>query len=135
MPILLIMGLLMVVSAVKNTHVQLGEQIKSDFTGPGNFTYWLAAIGIVGAVGYVKPLQAFANAFLVLIFLSFILKNGGVFDKLQEALAQGALATPSKEPPKIPEGGGGSSPIPGMGGGKSSSFEVEDAVKLAMLVI
>lgn len=123
------MGLLMVVSAVKNTHVQLGEQIKSDFTGPGNFTYWIAAIGIVGAVGYIKPLQAFANAFLTLIVLSFILKNGGVFDKLSDALSQGPLATPANAPPKVPQGGAST------GTDKTAGFGAGDAVKLAALVI
>jgi hypothetical protein len=110
MPIfLVVVGLLMVVTGVKNTHAQLGAQIKKDFTGPGNFTTWLAAIGIVGAAGYSKTLQPFANAFLVLILLVIILKNGGVFDKLKEALAQGPVSTPGQAPPNVPASGEGKS--------------------------
>jgi len=103
MPIaLIIVGLLMVVSGVKNTYSQFGTQIKSDFTGPGNFTTWLAAIGLIGAVGYVPPLRAFANSFLVLVLLVIVLKNGGAFAKLQSALASGPAATPANPAPVIP---------------------------------
>ena len=89
---LVFIGLLMIVSGARNTHVQLGEQIVSDFTGPGNFTYWLIALGGVGSVGYITPLKPVSNAFLVLLLISFVLKNGGVFDKLNEAIQKGPIS-------------------------------------------
>lgn len=90
---LVIIGLLMVITGVKNTHAQFGAELKSEFTGPGNFTYWFASIVIIGAIGYSKPFKPFANAFLALVLIVIVLKNGGVFDKLKEALAQGPTAT------------------------------------------
>lgn len=128
MPIaLIIIGLLMVVTGVKNTYSEFGAQLKSDFTGPGNFTYWIAAITIIGAVGYIKPLQAFANGFLVLVLLSFILKNGGVFDKLKSALQTGATSTPAQAPPSVPSGQ--ASP-----GTKTSSSDASNVIGFAAQV-
>lgn len=85
-------GLIMIVVGAKGTHAQFGAQLKADFTGPGNFTYWLASIGAVGAVGYVNPFREFSHAFMALIIIAMVVHNGGVFDKLSEAIAKGPLA-------------------------------------------
>jgi hypothetical protein len=88
---LVIIGLLMIVTGVRNTHAAFGQQIITDFTGPQNFTTWLVAIGAVGALGYIEPLKPLSRAFMTLIIISFVVKNGGVFNKLQEALALGPV--------------------------------------------
>ena len=104
MPIALVaIGLILVITGVKNTYAEFGALVKGDFTGQGNFTTWMVAIGIIGALGYVKALKPFANGFLVLVAIVIVLKNGGVFDKLKSALATGPTSTPGAAPPIIPQ--------------------------------
>jgi len=100
MPFALItIGLIMVVTGVRNTYGDFASQVKSDFTGPGNFTYWVASIGAIGALGYVEALRPFANMFLALVILVMVLKNGGVFDKFKSALDSGPQASASTPTP------------------------------------
>src|SRR5882672_3183004 len=87
-------GLIMIVSGLKGTQGALGSQIVKDFTGDRNFLYWFLAIGLIGSVGYVESLRSISRTFLVLIIVSMILKNGGVFAKLQEAITKGPLSPP-----------------------------------------
>lgn len=109
MPIAFIaIGLILVITGVKDTYSQFGALVKSDFTGPGNFTTWLVALGLIGALGYVKTLRPFANGFLALVVLVIVLKNGGVFDNLKNALSGGATPTPAQNPPTIPASGAAS---------------------------
>jgi hypothetical protein len=89
---LVIMGLIFVVTGVKGTIGALGSQLKDDFTGPGNFFYWFAAIGSIGALGSIQEFRAFSRMFMTLILVAMIIKNGGVFDKLMQAIASGPVA-------------------------------------------
>lgn len=95
---LVVIGLIMIVTGAKNTHRDFGRLITGDFTGPGNFTYWLAALGAVGALGYAEQLRAFSRLFMALIIVAMILANGGFFTRLQAALATGPIAPPRPEP-------------------------------------
>lgn len=83
---LALIGLLLVVTGFQNTHKQLGSQIASEFSGSNNFIYWVAALGAVGALGYIKPLEPFSRAFLVLIIVSIFLANKGFFTQFNNAL-------------------------------------------------
>lgn len=89
---LVIIGLILIVSGARNTYQQLGAQLVSDFTGPGNFTYWLVAIGAVGSIGYVKALRSVSHLFLALVVITMVLKNGGIFDKITSFLKSGPIA-------------------------------------------
>jgi hypothetical protein len=110
---LVLIGLVMIVSAAKDTHRAFGAQLLKDFTGPGNFLYWIAAIGAVGALGYIEQLRVFSRYFMALILVAMLLANKGFFGQLQEALAKGPVApergpgivlpdksAPSKDQPK-----------------------------------
>lgn len=85
----------MVTAAVRNTVAddvatkQLGltHLLKDDFTGKNNFVYWVLSILIVGAIGYIKPLQPVSRAFMLLIIIVLFLTNKGVFAQFNEALA------------------------------------------------
>jgi len=90
---LVLIGLLMIVTGARNTHAAFGQQIVSDFTGPQNFTTWMIAIGAMGSLGYIEALRPLSRSFMTLIIISFILKNGGVFDKFSDAIAKGPLHT------------------------------------------
>jgi len=91
---LIVAGLLMIVTGGRGTYAQFATQVAKDFTGPvgQNFTYWLVALGAVGAVGYIKPLQTVSRLFLVLIIIAIFLSNKGFFAQFTSALAQGPVA-------------------------------------------
>jgi hypothetical protein len=87
MPFLFILsGLVMIVSATRGTNQQLLTLLKSDFTGKNNFIYWMLSILLIGAVGYIPDLKPVSRAFLVLVVIVLILKNGGVFTEFSKAI-------------------------------------------------
>lgn len=92
---LVAIGLVLFVTAIKNTYAAMGTLIKGDFTGPGNFTYWLAAIGIVGLVGYYAPFRPLSRAFLILIIVVMLLRNGGFAQQLTSAIQNGPVSPPA----------------------------------------
>lgn len=97
--ILLLIGLLAAISGIRGTQNELGKQVVSDFTGEGNFVYWVVAIFAVGAVGYIKGLEKLSDAFLVLLILVLVLaagnpgrSGGGFFEKFMEGIKEGTKA-------------------------------------------
>lgn len=99
---LLIVGIVLVVAAVRNTQSQLYGLVKGDFTGPNNYLYWLVSILIIGAVGYVPTLKPISRMFLVLLIVVLFLSHGGV---LQQLNAQLFSASPSVSNQPISLGG------------------------------
>jgi hypothetical protein len=93
---LVIFGLVGIVVAIRGTYGDLGKLLTADFTGSGSFLYWVAAVAILGAIGYVPYLQRPMRALLALVVLSFMLANGsGFISKLQSALSS---PTPTAAP-------------------------------------
>ena len=92
---LIVIGLLLTVSAVRNTHVCLINVVKLDFTGRGNFLYWVAAIFILGALGYSETLRPLSDGLLILILVALFFTRGkqGLFKNLTAAL-QTSSTTP-----------------------------------------
>lgn len=90
--VLVIVGILLIVTGAQGTYKQFGSQVASDFTGKGNFEYWIAAIGTVGAIGYIQALQTISRLLMALIIIVMFLSNRGFFVKLQQAIAQGPKA-------------------------------------------
>lgn len=91
MPIIFILaGILFLTAGVRNQSENLLTLIKGDFAGPNNFIYWFLSIVFVGALGYIKDLQALSRAFLVLVIIVLLLnedKNGsGFFTEFQSAV-------------------------------------------------
>lgn len=76
---LAIVGILLLVSALRGTTGALFTTLKADFTGSGNYIYWVVAILIVGSIGYVKKLQPLSDAFLALLLVVLTLSNKGFF--------------------------------------------------------
>lgn len=94
MPFLFIVsGVVMIVSAVRGTQDDLVALLKADFTGKGNFIYWLISILLIGAIGYIPSLRPVSRAFLVLVVIVLFLKNGGVFTQFTNAIAQTQTST------------------------------------------
>lgn len=99
---LLIAGVVMLVAAMRNTQLCLVRIVQSDFTGTNNFTYWIVALIVIGAIGYVEKLKKISDGLLVLIFVALFLSRGqgpggGFFGKFVTAL-QGTVTAPSPIP-------------------------------------
>ncbi len=88
----IVVGLLMIVTGARNTFRQFGAQLVKDFTGPGNFTWWIASLGAVGAVGYIPKLRPVSTAFMTLIVIVLVIAQKGLFPKLTAALKAGPTA-------------------------------------------
>ena len=73
---LIIIGTVFLVAGVRDKSDELLTLLKSDFTGPDNFLYWMVSILLIGAIGYIKPAQPFSRAFLVLLIVVLFLTNG-----------------------------------------------------------
>jgi hypothetical protein len=76
---LLIIGAVLLISAVRNTvdgPSGLFALVRNDFTGQANFIYWIAAILIIGAIGYIPKLKSLSVAMLGLVVLVLFLKKG-----------------------------------------------------------
>ncbi len=79
--VIIIIGLMLLITAYRNTQDEFFALIKGDFTGQQNFLIWVLALGAIGAVGYIRPLKPISTAFLVLVILVLFLSNGGFFAK------------------------------------------------------
>lgn len=79
--VFLVVGIVMIVSAVRGTSDQLLTLWKGDFTGPNNYLYWMVSILIIGAIGYAPKLRGLSRAFLVLVIIVLFLSNKGFFQK------------------------------------------------------
>ena len=83
---LVVLGVLFMVVGIRGTQTDLFNLLKGDFTGPGNFIYWVVAILIIGATGYIKPFKPVSDAFLVLVLLVMVLSNRGFFDRFMSQI-------------------------------------------------
>lgn len=121
MPFIMItLGLLLIVTTFRGTVFDLGRLILGDFTGQPNFFYWIAALFVIGALGYVDELRGPSRMMLALVLIVLILSNKGFFAKFVEQLKAGS----AQPPPPInvqaaaTAGGGiaGGAAGPGLGG-------------------
>jgi hypothetical protein len=74
MPIFLaFVGILLIVAGVKGQEQALLQQMSGDVKA---FVVWFVIILLVGAVGLSKTMRPLSNAFIVLIFVAFIIRDG-----------------------------------------------------------
>lgn len=79
---LLIVGIVLVVSAVRGTYSDLITLVSGEFKGSSassNFLYWFVAIMIIGLIGYAESLRNFSRAFMGLVIIALLLSNSGFF--------------------------------------------------------
>lgn len=141
---LLVIGITLIVVAVRNTQDEFIVMLYRDFTGPGNFLYWVVALVVVGSIGYIPKLKGLSDAFLVLILLSLVLSkgnpdksvnpSGGFFKLFTDALAdiQNPQAPPAQ---KTATGGlidklGGLIPPATRGTGPNGSWTGQDKIDM-----
>lgn len=129
---LLIIGLCLIASALKNTEHELGAQLQDDMLGADGFIAWAGAIMVIGAIGYVPVLRTPSRYLLALLATVLIVRNGGVFQSAENALTAASAAGPAPSIPTQPVNllGGGSS---GSSSSSSSSSNLSTVASLATL--
>lgn len=90
--VIFFIGILMLVSGLRNTATapaspNLVTLVKGDFTGKDNFVYWVIAIMVLGALGYIDELKSLSTSLLVLVIVVLFLSNGGFFTKFEQAIS------------------------------------------------
>lgn len=105
---LIIIGAVLLISAIRNTQGSLFTLIQGDFTAPNNFIFWTLSILLIGAVGYIPKLKSISVAFLTLVILVLLLTKGnpnsatgGFFSKFfsQIGSTQAAVNSNTVSPP------------------------------------
>jgi hypothetical protein len=102
---LLIVGAFLLIAAVRGTTdgpSGLFALVAGDFTGSPNFTFWIVAILLIGAIGYIQKVKPLSDAMLALVILVLFLSKGnpgavggGFFTQFTNALNTTTTATPS----------------------------------------
>lgn len=85
----LVLGIMLLVSALKGTETELAKQIEGDLvgqSGKSGFIVWLVAILAVGALGYIPYLERPSKYLVGLIIVVIVLSNHGIFAQLFNAL-------------------------------------------------
>jgi len=119
---LIILGGIVLLVAIRNTHADLGKLLVEDFTGSQGavgFFVWLAAIGFVGALGWVPALKTPSRILLAIIVIGMVFSNMGVFDKLKEAIINPPSQT--KKPADVAATVPDAFPVNVGGGGQQKS--------------
>ena len=104
MPLALIaLGIVAVITAINGTFKDLAVAITTDVTqrdsqGRPQFLMWIAAVLIVGMIGYIPGLERISRWFLALVIIGLVIANGGVFDQLTSALNTGPQADTGGQP-------------------------------------
>lgn len=88
----ILVGLVCVISGVRNTSPDLLALLNGDLRGKNNYIYWMLSILVVGSLGYIDSIRPFSRAFLVLIVIVLILSNdkqgsSGFFSNFQSAIS------------------------------------------------
>lgn len=118
---LVFVGMILIITGFQNTYQEFGTQVQSDFSGPSSFLYWIIALGIVGAIGYIPAAQTPSRAFMVLIIIAmFVASKNGIFAQAESALSSGAISQ-GVNAPVDPVGAGVPSSSAGTSGGGSGS--------------
>lgn len=86
---LIIVGLILLVASIRGTQQDLFDTLKSDFTGDGNFIFWVLALGIISALGSVKAIRPITQGFLALVIVVIFLVNRGLIPSFIEQVKRG----------------------------------------------
>jgi len=129
---LVFIGLLMVVSGLRDTHAELGSELVTDIGGKGGFGTRLLAIGAVGSIGYIGPeWRRLSVYFMVLVVLALLFSaDKGFFEQLTKARQAGPTAvksTPAVTPSAASSGNTltGATGVPGASAAISAAPEAK----------
>ena len=130
--LLLVAGIVLVVSGIRGSTGALAAQLKQDVSG--QFLAWLAAIVVIGALGFVPQFERPSRLLLALVILVVMLKNGtGFFDQFTQQIQNIPAAAPIQ-----PAGGNAQLPavpvdiVAGAGAGAAGTLNgINSAVQSA----
>jgi hypothetical protein len=83
---LAILAIVFLVTAIRGTTTTLFGLIHDDFSGSGNYIYWVVSLLIIGSIGYVKKLQGISDMFLALVLIVMVIANKGFFAQFTAAI-------------------------------------------------
>lgn len=89
---IILIGAVLLVSGIRGTYSDLWQLVRGDFSGTDSYLAWVAAIAVIGGIGYVPKLKPLSVALLTLLLIVLVLtreKGGGVFEKLQAYIQAG----------------------------------------------
>ena len=87
----LVIGLVLVVAAIRNSYTTLFSAIGTDAPG---FAVWAAAVVFVGALGFIPAFRTPSRALLALVLIVIVINNyQAVFSGLAAAASPGAGAS------------------------------------------
>jgi uncharacterized membrane protein YgcG len=122
----ILVGVSLLILAARGTEHEFAKQLESDFGQAQQFVAAIAAIIIIGALGYVTQLRTLSNLMLALVIVVLVLKNGGLFTQLAQVVTH--PPAPAAAVPLSSYGSGSSSSSSGggmsaMGGGGGSNMQ------------
>lgn len=95
---ILIIGLALIASALQNTQNELAALLRRDLLGSQGFILWIAAVGALGAIGYIPGLERTSRNLILLLIVVVVLRNGGVWANAQAALQGASQQGPAPSP-------------------------------------
>jgi len=101
---LTVTGIILIITGAQNTYGAFGNQLRGDFTGTNNFTWWFLALILVGMLGYIPALRSFSRWFLALILIAILFSHKGFFAQLTNALKAGPVNQPVPAGAQTPTG-------------------------------
>jgi hypothetical protein len=101
--VFLVVGLLLLVSAMRGTTVALGAQLKLDLFGDekqSGFIVWIVIIAILAVIGSAaanyknKGVQNLTQLFMIVILAALILRNPNVVQQFTQQISAAPQAAP-----------------------------------------
>ena len=86
-------AVVLIVTGIRGTVGDVGEILKSDFTGNNNFLGWIVAVWIIGFIASFESSRGLGRAFYGLLIVVLLLSNRGFFAELERQLL--APSTPT----------------------------------------
>lgn len=98
--VFIVVGIGLIVVAIRGTHAAAFDLLRSEFSGPNSFVTWALAIFILGGLGYVPVIRPITRALLLLVLLVIFLKNGsGLFARFNDQIRNPSASIPSTPTP------------------------------------
>lgn len=118
---LILIGAILLVAGIRGTYGDLWALFKGDFTGTNSYLTWVAALAVIGGIGYIPKLKPLSIALMTLLLLVIVISRKGIFDKLQQYVTAGIPAD---------TGGGGSTILSGIP--TPSTSQLSSAAEVAL---
>ncbi len=131
-PGVLILGLLLVASALKNTQHELATRLQVDLLGKQGFIAWGAAILAIGGLGYIPGLRTPSHYLLGLLAVVAVAVNHDLFANATLAIEGASALGPA---PSVPDVKLSSSSSSSSSSGSGSGSTMQTAMQLAPLAL